>query len=169
MTTQSRRQPDLFLVGIITAVVLLILLAIFLVWQTPSTAEYQAEDSPEGIAHNYLLALQREEYERAYGYLSPNLPGYPPSAEAFFTDVHRWCFRDSERTAPLAVVDSDMVGQRAVVTISETIYHRRDGLLDFGRDYYQRLIDVSLEQIDGRWYIQHSDRCWSYDWDDPEI
>jgi len=44
---------------------------------------YQIEVSPEAIAYNYLMALVRHDYPRAYGYLSPSLIQYPKTAAAF--------------------------------------------------------------------------------------
>ena len=41
------------------------------------------------MVHNYLLALQRQDYERARSYLSPTLSGYPADVEQFAADVDR--------------------------------------------------------------------------------
>lgn len=50
---------------------------------------YRDEKSPEDVAHNYLMALKRGELERAYGYLSPSLAGYPASVTAFREQLSR--------------------------------------------------------------------------------
>ncbi len=67
---------DRWLIGIVilVAIVVIVSLALALARSEP---EYLADDTPEAVAHNYLLAIQREEYERALGYLSPSLRSLP--------------------------------------------------------------------------------------------
>ena len=91
------KKTDKFLIGIVIGIVLLIAVAFAVALKKPD-ATYKAEDTPEGIAFNYLFALQQREYERAYGYLSPKIIGYPKNAEAFADDVreYSWNFRDLE-------------------------------------------------------------------------
>ncbi len=88
------KSTDKVLIAIVAGIVLLIVVALVVTLTRPEPI-YQAEDTPEGVAHNYLLALQKEEYERAYGYLSPTLEGYPASADRFVEDVedNSWSFR----------------------------------------------------------------------------
>jgi len=76
------KNTDKFLVGIVVGVVVLVATAFAVALLRPKPT-YQLEDTPKGVAHNYLLALQQEDYKRAYGYLSPTIEGYPTSAEAF--------------------------------------------------------------------------------------
>ena len=40
---------------------------VFLVRQ--NAQDYVAEDTPEGIVHNYVFAIQQDDFERAYNYL----------------------------------------------------------------------------------------------------
>lgn len=164
-TKQGKQQKrvDRFLLGIVGSVVVLVVVAVVLVWQTPAVPEYQPEDTPEGIALNYLIALQREEYERAYSYLAPDLPHYPATADKFFVDVQGWwCFNDQERSGPLAVGDVQVVGERAVVQIKQTVYSSRPNL--FSNSSYTQTFDVTLKRLDGRWYVSESERCWSAEW-----
>ena len=77
-----RQQTDKFLFAIAVAALLLVVSA-FLVARSQPEPVYQSEGAPEGISHNYLLALRQRDFVRAYGYLSSYLEGYPDSAEAF--------------------------------------------------------------------------------------
>jgi hypothetical protein len=43
--------------------------------------EYGPEDSPQGVLRNYIIALERGDYQRAYGYLL--LIGGEPDYDAF--------------------------------------------------------------------------------------
>lgn len=73
------------------------------------------------MTHNYLLALQKSEYKRAYGYLSPTLKGYPTSEDAFVEAVQgysRSFRRDTDIT--LAVESSSVTGGRATVNVRES-------------------------------------------------
>jgi len=74
------RSRKLLLVGIFLAATIL-----FLGYLGPAIIQkgYHPEGGPEAIAHNYLLALIRHDYQRAHGYLSASLPQYPHTATAF--------------------------------------------------------------------------------------
>lgn len=74
------RTQDRFLLLILFAVGLLVIVALglFLIRQGQQT--YGEETSPAGVVRNYLLALQQQDYERAYSYLAPE-----PAAPDFDT------------------------------------------------------------------------------------
>jgi len=88
------QRTDKFLIGIVAGIVLLVAAALVITLARPE-ATYQAQDTPKGVAHNYLLALHKQDYEHAHSYLSPTLPGYPASADRFARDVQNssWNFR----------------------------------------------------------------------------
>ncbi len=155
------KSTDKFLVGIVAGIVVLVVLA-FIVTLTRPEPTYQAEDTPEGVAHNYLLALQKEDYERAHGYLSLTLEGYPANVDEFvkaMTD-YSWRFRlDSDVT--LAVESTRVSGSQATVKVRESRF-RGGGLLDNGQS--TRLFDVELQIEENVWKITDGDyyfaRCW---------
>ena len=62
-------KQDPFLLAILLLIGLLVVtsLALFIVRQTGQ--EYLPENSPQAVVHNYLLALNRDDLEKAYGYL----------------------------------------------------------------------------------------------------
>ena len=70
------RTSDKLLVAIVVGL-LLIAGASLLAANRQDHQDFQADTTPTGVANNYILAIQAGEYERAYGYLSPQLPGYP--------------------------------------------------------------------------------------------
>ena len=53
------KTTDKILIGIVAGIILLIIVALVVTLSRPEPT-YQPEDTPEGIAHNYLLALQKE-------------------------------------------------------------------------------------------------------------
>ena len=155
------KNTDKFLIGIIVGIVALVIAA-FVVTLTRPEPTYQAEDTPEGVVHNYLLALQKEDYERAYGVLSPALDGYPTSVDEFAEAVtdYSWQFRlDADTT--LAVESARAVGSRTVVQVRESRFY--GGSL-IGNSQSVTMFDIKLEFEDGAWTIVDADyyfaRCW---------
>lgn len=159
------KSPDKFLIGIIIAVVVLLAVVFGVILSRPAV-EYQSEDTPAGVAHNYLLALQDEDYERAYGYLSRELSGYPESTIQFKRDVDRysWRFRSSSSVS-LSVESSDFLrDDHAHVDVRETRFYSGD-LFSSSQSTSNFVIELVL--IDNEWKIIDADYyfsyCWTYD------
>ena len=154
-----RQQTDKFLFAIAVAALLLVVSA-FLVARSQPEPVYQSEGAPEGISHNYLLALRQRDFVRAYGYLSSYLEGYPDSAEAFEDLVldHPWDFGIDEYSGGhLQVIATDLNGDRASVRVRETSFHS-DGLFD-SRQTTDVFI-MKLKRENGNWRIRHADSFW---------
>jgi hypothetical protein len=157
------KTTDKILICIVAGIVLLIVVAFVFTFTRPE-ATYLAEDTPEGIAHNYLLALQKEEYERAYSYLSPTIKGYPSSVDKFIKHVHNnaWQFRLNVN-ATLSVESTKITGNSAVVAMRETRFRGGD-LFDSGQS--SSLFNMDLHLENGVWKIVDSDYyfawCWGY-------
>ncbi len=58
-------KQDKFLTGILIGVGALILLALGLFFTRQDKREYIADNVPEGVAHNYVLAILNKDYEKA--------------------------------------------------------------------------------------------------------
>jgi hypothetical protein len=160
------KSPDKFLMGIIIGVVVL-LAVVFGVILTRPAEEYQAEDTPEGLAHNYLLALQYEDYQRAYSYLSPSLSGYPKSPIEFKRAVERdrWRFR-TDSSISMTVESSELLGEdQAVVEVRETRFFSGD-LFSSSQSTIDFEIYLVLE--DDQWKIKDADYYFAACWTRPE-
>ncbi len=159
------KTTDRFLGAIVIGIVLLIAVAFAVVSRRPEPA-YRTGDQPEDVAHNYLLALQLEDYERAYGLLSPGLPAYPATLEEFFDDleVDAWRFRQRD-SASLAVQSSRIVGDRAIVEVRETVFFG-GGLFETSQRF--ELFELQLARIGGAWKITGGDYYISYCWTAPD-
>jgi len=155
------KSTDKFLIGIVAAIVLLIIAALVVTLTQPEPT-YQAEDTPEGVAHNYLMALNKEEFDRAYGYLSPVLAGYPASAGKFAEHVqdYSWSFRLNVDTT-LLVESARITGNQGIVRVRESRFRGGD-LFDSGQS--TSVFDVELRLEDEEWKIVDADyffaRCW---------
>jgi hypothetical protein len=155
------KSTDKFLIGIVVGIVLLVVAA-FVITLTRPEPTYQVEDTPEGVAHNYLLALQKEDHQRAYSYLSPTLKGYPVSAERFTEDVEdsSWLFRLGEDTT-LAVESARVTAHRAVVKVRESRFHG-SRLFDSGQS--TTMFEIKLQLEDGEWKIVDADYYFAWSW-----
>ena len=155
------KSTDKFLIGIVAGIVLLIVIALVATLTRPEPV-YQAKDTPEGVAHNYLLALQKRDYERAYGYLSPVLMSYPASADEFAEHVldNSRNFRLDTDTA-LEIESTTVISSLAMVSVRES-YFRAGDLFDSGQ--HIRVFEMKLQFVDSAWKIADSDyyfaRCW---------
>jgi len=159
------KGTDKFLIGIVVGIVLLVVIAFAVVLARPEPT-YQAEEMATGVTHNYLLALQKEDYERAYRYLSPTLAGYPESVEAFAETVEdfNWRFRTDTETT-LTVLSERVVGSRTVVEMRESRFYR-GGL--FGSGQTTNTFEVKLEQEAGAWKVVDAGYYFAPCWTDDE-
>jgi hypothetical protein len=158
------KGTDRFLIAIVAGIVLLVIAVLALALLRPNQPTYQPDDTPEGAAYNYLLALELEDYERAYGYLAPTLPGYPDDADAFARNVegNRWSFGYYDDEVSLAVEAVDVSGDKANVVVRRTTF-RRGGLFDSGQ--YSSTFEMALRRQGGAWKVTSSDRYWVSCWD----
>lgn len=163
------KGTDKFLIGIVIGVIILIGAAITVALLRPEPT-FQSEDTPEGVAHNYLLALQQKDYERAYGYLSPSLEGYPDSVETFIDNIddYSWQFRDlQDGSTTLTVESTDLIGERAEVSVREDRFHE-GGLFDSSQYTHTFEMRLRFDTARNAWKIIGSDSYWVRCWDDKE-
>ena len=155
------KNTDKPLLAIVGGIIFLVVLVFIVVLRQPAP-EYLPEDTPEHIAHNYLLALRQQEYERAYSYLSPTLINYPRNLNQFIQDIEssKWSFGlDSDIS--LAVESTRVLGGFTIVTIEETRFYNR-GLFDS----YQstNAFTMHLSQQNNAWKINRSESFWDSCW-----
>ena len=162
------KATDRFLLGIVLGIVILVAVAFGVAFLRPEPV-YRAEDTPEGVVHNYLLAFQREELERAYGYLSPDIPGYPPSAEDFIAFVrdNPWEFRLGEAAGAreVEVVSARESAGQVIVIVQETTFYQ-GGL--FNSNLNTNTFEVRVARAaSGSWRIVEAGGYWYWCWSDP--
>ena len=160
------KTTDKFLIGIIIGIVLLVGIAFAVAFLRPEP-DYLPEDTPEAAAHNYLLALLRKDYDRAYDYLSPTIESYPPAVEAFKENVldSSYYLRWDENNVSLEVVSAHVTGDQATVTVRETRFNQ-GGLFDSGQNTNTFEMHLQRTAPGSAWKIMDSDsywaRCWNY-------
>ncbi|MBI3741335.1 MAG: hypothetical protein HY257_06220 [Chloroflexi bacterium] len=163
------KSSDRFLIGIVGGIAILVIAAFVAVLTQPAPG-YRADDSPEGVVNNYLLALQKDDYARAYGYLSPRLRGYPKSVDAFKRDIERnsYQFDSAATAASFALAPSRVTDDVATVGVTETRF--QTGVLFFSSESEIKF-DVELRRENSAWKItrgrtQYGTRYFLACWDD---
>ena len=159
------KGTDKYLIGIVAGIILLVVVAFAVVLLRPKP-EYRGDDSPEAVVHNYLLALRKGDYERAYDSLSSNLKNYPKDVETFMQDVddRQWVFRQDSDVA-LNVESVKILGDTATVEVFESRFNN-SGLFDSGQ--YENQFDMKLRLEDGSWKLFDGDSYWTSCWDKEE-
>jgi hypothetical protein len=82
-------KQDRFLTGILIGIAVLVVVALAVFFLRRGSQTYISEDGPEGVVHNYVLAVLNGDYEKAYGYLADleNKPTYEQFRDAFIKGV----------------------------------------------------------------------------------
>ena len=149
----------IFVVGVVALVVAALVVSAFQPEET-----YREGTGPEEIAHNYLLALERADYERAYALLSPDIKGYPPDMQSYVRQINRkpYQFPTEDESVSLTVLSAWEKDDWAKADVRMTSYY--DGGL-FGGNRYSSEFQLELERVDGTWRIAEGERfflhCWS--------
>jgi hypothetical protein len=78
-------RQDRFLTGILLGIVVLVVIALAVFFIRSDNQSYVSEDVPEGVVHNYVLAVLNGDYQKAYGYLADldHKPTYENFRDAF--------------------------------------------------------------------------------------
>jgi hypothetical protein len=82
-------KQDKFLTGILIGIGVLILLALGLFFMRQDKRDYVADTSPDGVVHNYVLAVLNKDYQKAYDYLADleHKPTYEEFRQSFFNGM----------------------------------------------------------------------------------
>ena len=70
-------KQDRFLTGILIGIAVLIVAALVVFFTRRDAGSYAAESTPDGVVHNYVLAILNKDYTRAHSYLA-DLDNSPP-------------------------------------------------------------------------------------------
>ena len=147
-------KQDRFLTGILLGIATLVVIALVVFFLRQSSQSYVSEEVPEGVVHNYVLALLNDDYEKAYGYLADldHKPTYEQFRDAFITGA----VNPSNSTVDIG--DSEITEDTASVEFA-IIYTPSDPFSTGYRDV-QRAV---LVRQDGTWKLS-SLPCY-YFWD----
>lgn len=150
-------KQDRFLTGILIGIGVLIIAALAVFFVRNDTQAYISDATPEGVVHNYIVAVLNKDYEKAYTYVA-DLERKPTFEE----------FRDSFVTGMLNpnnygvdVGDSEITGDDAYVEVA-MIYNPSDPFSSGYRDIQQAI----LIKQGGAWKLSSMPTyyMWDYNW-----
>ena len=139
-------RQDRFLLVIVAGIGLLVIatISLFIIRQNSKT--YGPEDTPEGVLRNYILAINQEDYAKAYGYL-PDF-GTRPDYDEFHQQMTAKT-RAIDQTA-LKIISVDVSGDEAKIKVVVT----REGSDPFFDSRYSTNQTVLLGLHDGAWKLE---------------
>ncbi len=106
-------KQDRTLIGILMGIIVLMAISLVTFFLRGTEQNYKADDSPENIVRNYILALHKEDYRRAYGYLQD------ASAKPSFTEF-RQNFVEAyfkENSAGVQIRSMEIIADEALVNL----------------------------------------------------
>ena len=147
-------RQDRFLTGILIGIAVLVVIALAVFFLRQGSRTYISENVPEGVVHNYVLAVLNDDYEKAYGYLADldNKPTYEQFRDAFLTGAV------NPNNSAVDIGNSEITDETASVEFS-LIYSPSDPFSTGYRDVQRAL----LVQQDEAWKLS-SMPCY-YFWD----
>ncbi|MDR3574245.1 MAG: hypothetical protein P4L50_10300 [Anaerolineaceae bacterium] len=152
-------KQDRFLLGIVVGIAVVIVAALALFFLRRSEPEYGPETTPEGVVHNYVVALQKGDYNRGLSYLSNT--GNKPDIIRF----RQGLLNQNQNLSgySLQIGDTQITGDSAIVVVN--IMQAGNGLFGGSSDQSQ---NATLVRESNSWKISAMPYpYWSYDWYQP--
>jgi len=151
-------KQDRFLTGILIGIGVLIVAALVVFFTRQQQISYEPEDAPEGVVHNYVLAILNKDYEKAYGYLADlnQKPTYDTFRQAFAVG------RLDPGQSGIKIGTADVTGDSATVDVTMVNTQGGDpfasGFNDLGR--------AQLMRQNGAWKISSMPtyNLWDFSW-----
>ncbi len=147
-------KEDRFLTIILAFIALLVLLSLGIFFAQQDNSAYIAEDTPDGVVHNYIVALLQEDYDRAYGYLAEEK--YKPDYAAFAA----FCASQHIGTIGYRIQDVKEFSNTAYVNISID-----GGATGPFSERYEYTEQAHLIKQEGKWkLLQMPYELWEWSW-----
>lgn len=149
-------KQDRFLTGILIGIAVIVIIALSVFLMRKDNLTYVNDDTPEGVIQNYVVALHKRNFEKAYTYLAdlPNKPAYAKFQEAFLNHSI-----DPSSTG-VEIGKSEIAGDNATVSLG-MIYSPND---PFSSGYRNAEFALLVKQ-EGAWKIRQLPyNFWNWDW-----
>lgn len=149
-------KQDKFLTGILIGIGALILLALVLFFTRQEKREYVSDSNPEGVTHNYILAVLNKDYEKAYNYLADleHKPTYDEFRQSFLNGMV------NPDNVGVDIAEVEISGDDASVEL--TIYYSYN---DPFSSRYGSPDRANLIQQSGAWKLSYMPYSfWDYNW-----
>jgi len=148
---------DRFLLAILIAIGVLVVVALALFFIRGDKQDYGLEDTPQGILRNYIVALEKEDYKRAYGYLqdADGKPDFDHFRQAFLTR------QLNPSLTALQIGESKQ--SEEVVVVPVVVIRGSSG--PFGNTYRESANALLVKDKSGDWKIANLPYpYWGWDW-----
>ncbi len=149
-------KNDRFLTGILAGILILIVLALAMFFMRREQIAYVESDTPEAVLHNYVTALDKQDYRRAFDYVAASaaVPGYTQFVS--FQTANR----QQNMQAGLEIGAAQISGDTAIVPV--TIVRVSGGPL---ADTYRDPQTATLVREQGGWKIVNMAYLyWDWSW-----
>ncbi len=150
-------KQDRFLTGILIGIGVLVIVALAVFFTRGDSQTYVSEDMPEGVVHNYVVAVLEKDYQKAYSYLADldHKPEYEDFRQAFLSGYV------NTSDAAVDIGESEINDDEAYVEIA-LIYNPSDPFSTGYRDIQR----AGLVLQNGAWKISSMPTYyfWNYDW-----
>ena len=150
-------KQDRFLTGILIGIGVLVIAALAVFFTRRDTQTYIADDTPEGVVHNYVVAVLGKDYEKAYGYLADleHKPDY---------DGFRQAFLNGQVNPGNSAVDigaAEIINDEAYVEVA-LVYNPSDPF----STGYRNTMTADLVKQAGAWKLTLMPQYnfWGYNW-----
>jgi len=150
-------KQDRFLTGILIGIGVLVVAALAVFFMRNDTRTYISEDTPEGVVHNYVVALLDDDYEKAYGYLADleHKPTYEQFRDSFLKGMV------NPNSMAVDIGAAEVSNDTASVEVA-LIYNSTDPFSTSYRDTSQRAV---LVRQNGSWKLSSLPyNFWDYSW-----
>jgi len=149
-------KQDRFLTGILVGIAVLVVVALAVFFIRKDSQSYLSEDTPEGVVHNYVLAVLNGDYEKAYDYLADleDKPTYEEFRDAFVTGML------NPSNSSVDIGESEITNDTASVEVT-MIYNSSDpfstGYRNPGRAILVRQGEAwKLSSFPGDYFLEYS-------------
>jgi len=150
-------KQDRFLTGILIGIGVLVIAALAVFFTRKDTQTYASDDTPEGVVHNYVVAVLEKDYEKAYGYLAEldNKPAYDNFRQAFLNRSV------NPQDSAVDIGEAEINGDEAYVEVA-LVYNPSDPFSTGYRDIQR----AGLVNQNGAWKLSSMPAYyfWDYNW-----
>lgn len=156
-------RQDRFLVSILVGIVVLVVLALAVFFLRRGSLAYGPDDTPDGVVRNYIVALQKQDYERAYSYMA-DIQDKPTLARFTQPLAGPQAQEIASTSLEIFAVDLDASGNTAAVQVN--MVRGTTGLFTTNDSLGTQTAD--LVRQNGAWKIRNLPYpFWSYNWGIP--
>lgn len=153
-------RQDRFLTGILIGIALLIVAALAVFFSRRDQGNYAGEGTPDGVVHNYVLAVLNKDYPKAYGYLADlkDKPTFDEFRQAFAVG------RLNPAGNSIQIGKSSVTGNDATVEVDMV-----NAPSDPFSSGYNNVGTAQLMRQNGAWKISTMPtyNLWDYSWYQP--